>query len=159
VGQAEAQLALAQERLTRAAILAPFDGIVVSGDLSQNIGSPVEQGKVLFEVAPLEGYRVILQVDDRDIAHLAASQRGQLVLSGLPDQRLPFTVSTVTPVATQIDGRNVFRVEARIDGAAPRLRPGMEGIGKVSIEDRSLLWVWTHTFVDWLRLSLWNWMP
>jgi RND family efflux transporter MFP subunit len=159
VGQAEAQLALAQERLTRAAIVAPFDGIVVSGDLSQNIGSPVEQGKVLFEVAPLEGYRVILQVDDRDIAHLASGQRGQLVLSGLPDQRLPFAVSTVTPVATQVDGRNVFRVEARMEGAAPRLRPGMEGIGKVSIEDRSILWVWTHTFVDWLRLSLWNWMP
>jgi RND family efflux transporter MFP subunit len=159
IGQADAQLALAQEKLDRATLVAPFDGVVVSGDLSQTIGSPVEQGKVLFEVAPLEGYRVILQVDDRDIARVATEQHGELVLSGLPHDRFPFAVSTVTPVATQVEGRNVFRVEARIEGPRPRLRPGMEGIGKVVVGQRSLLWVWTHTFFDWLRLALWNWMP
>jgi multidrug resistance efflux pump len=45
IRQAESQLALAEEKLTRARILAPFDGIVVSGDLSQMLGSPVEKGK------------------------------------------------------------------------------------------------------------------
>jgi hypothetical protein len=120
---------------------------------------PVEQGKLLFEVAPLEGYRVVMQVDDRDIARLALAQRGELVLSSLPDRKLPFTVSAITPVAAQIDGRNVFRVEARVDGAPPRLRPGMEGIGKVVVGERSWLWIWTHSFLDWLRLALWSWMP
>jgi len=159
VSQAEAQLALAQEKLTRATLIAPFDGVVVSGDLSQHIGTPVEQGKLLFEVAPLEGYRVVLQVDDRDIARLALQQRGELVLSSMPDQALAFTVSTITPVATQVEGRNVFRVEARLDAKTARLRPGMEGVGKVVIGERSLLWIWTHGFLDWLRLSLWNWLP
>src|SRR6185295_2858693 len=65
--QAEAQLGLAQERLQRTRIVAPFDGVVVSGDLSQLLGSPLEKGKVLFEVAPLDAYRVILQVDERDV--------------------------------------------------------------------------------------------
>ena len=160
VNQAEAQLALAEEKLARATLTAPFDGLVVSGDLSQLIGTPVEQGKLLFEVAPLEGFRVVLQVDDRDIARLALGQRGMLVLASLPDQNLPFTVRSITPVATQHDGRNVFRVEAQIDGGnAAHLRPGMEGIGKVTVGERSLLWIWTHGFVDWLRLAVWNWMP
>jgi RND family efflux transporter MFP subunit len=159
ISQSDAQLALAEEKLARATLIAPFDGVVVSGDLSQSIGAPVEQGKLLFEVAPLEGYRVVLQVDDRDIARVAAGQPGALVLSGLPGQNLPFTVRNVTPVATQHDGRNVFRVEARIEGDATRLRPGMEGIGKVTVGERSLIWIWTHGFFDWLRLSLWNWMP
>ena len=160
INQSEAQLSLAEEKLARATLIAPFDGLVVSGDLSQSIGTPVEQGKLLFEVAPLEGFRVVLQVDDRDIARLALGQRGALVLSSLPDQNLPFTVRTITPVATQHDGRNVFRVEAHIDGGnAARLRPGMEGIGKVTVGERSLIWIWTHRFFDWLRLSLWNWMP
>ncbi len=159
VNQSEAQLSLAQEKLARATLVAPFDGVVVSGDLSQSIGTPVEQGKLLFEVAPLEGYRVVLQIDDHDIARLALAQRGELVLSSLPDQTLPFTVSAITPVATQIDGRNVFRVEARLDAKTARLRPGMEGVGKVVVGERSLLWIWTHSFFDWLRLALWNWMP
>jgi RND family efflux transporter MFP subunit len=160
IAQAEAQLSLAEEKLARATLIAPFDGVVVSGDLSQNLGTPVEQGKLLFEVAPLEGFRVVLQVDDRDIARVATQQRGELLLSGLPDRTFPFTVSSVTPVASQHEGRNVFRVEAKVDAdRGIRLRPGMEGIGKVVVGERSLLWIWTHTFVDWLRVTVWNWMP
>src|SRR5262249_53011983 len=60
IRQAEAQLALAEEKLSRARILAPFDAIVVSGDLSQMLGSPVERGKTLFELAPLDSYRLII---------------------------------------------------------------------------------------------------
>jgi hypothetical protein len=161
VNQAEAQLSLAEDKLARIVLTAPFDGVVVSGDLSQLIGSPVEQGKLLFEVAPLEGYRVVLNVDDRDIGRLAVDQRGELVLASLPGRVLAFTVRSITPVSTQQDGRNVFRVEAVLDQAAElgRLRPGMEGVGKVVVGEASLLWIWTHGFVDWLRLSLWNWLP
>ena len=157
--QAEAQLALADDKLARVRLVAPFDGVVVSGDLSQAIGTPVEQGRTLFEVAPLEGFRVVLQVDDRDIARLVVGQSGELILSSLTDQVLPFTVGSITSVATQVEGRNVFRVEAQVQGAPARLRPGMEGVGKVVVGKRSLLWIWTHNFFDWLRLSLWAWLP
>jgi biotin carboxyl carrier protein len=158
--EAQAQFALADDKISRATLKAPVDGIVVSGDLSQQIGSPVEQGKLLFEVAPLNDYRVVLQVDDRDMVGLATGQHGVLVLSSLPQMNLPLAVTAITPVATQRDGRNVFRVEARITGPTPpNLRPGMEGVAKVSIGERRLLWIWTHGFVDWLRLALWNWAP
>jgi putative peptide zinc metalloprotease protein len=65
------------EHLERAQLRAPFESLVVSGDLSQSIGVPVERGKVLFEVAPLEAYRVILEVDERDIIMVGAA--GMLV--------------------------------------------------------------------------------
>ena len=159
MSQTEAQLALAREKLARATLNAPFDGFVVSGDLSQSIGVPVEQGKLLFEVAPLQGYRVVMQVDDRDIRRVAVGQGGELVLSSMPDRQLPFTVSTITSVATQVEGRNVFRVEATVEGQVARLRPGMEGVAKIVVDRRSLLWIWTHGFFDWLRLALWDWLP
>jgi RND family efflux transporter MFP subunit len=160
INQAEAQLALAEERLARVVLIAPFDGVVISGDLSQQRGAPVELGKLLFEVAPLEGYRVVLQVDDREIGMLAVGQAGELVLASLPGRSLPFTVRNITPVAMQKDGRNVFRVEAQLAAAhGVRLRPGMEGVGKVTVGEGSPLRVWTRNFVDWLRLALWNWMP
>ena len=65
VQQADAQYAMVTDRLSRVQITAPFDGVIISGDLSQLIGSPVELGKQLFEIAPLQAYRVILQVDER----------------------------------------------------------------------------------------------
>jgi multidrug resistance efflux pump len=160
IRQTEAQLALVDERLARATLVAPFDGVVVSGDLTQQIGSPVEIGRVLFEVAPLQSYRVMLQVDDRDIRWVKAGQAGDLVLSGLPARRWPIKVERLTLVATPKDGRNVFAVEAGIQGAdTAALRPGMEGVGKVVVGERSALWVWTHGLVDWLRLAVWSWTP
>src|SRR5262249_16661137 len=159
LAQAEAELALVEDQLERTQLRAPFDSLVVSGDLSQSIGAPVERGKVLFEVAPLEAYRVILEVDERDIAEVADGQEGHLVLAAFPNEPLPFTVTKVTPVSTARAGRNYFRVEARLAQASARLRPGMEGIGKVAVDRRLLLWMWTHQAVDWLRLRLWSWLP
>lgn len=156
--QAEAQLALIEERLVRATLKAPFDAVVVTGDLSQLLGSPVEQGKLLFEVAPLDAYRVVLNVDERDIAQMKVGQRGELALSGMPSERLAFTVRQITPVSTPQDGRNFFRVEAQLDKGSVRLRPGMEGIGKVDAGERKLIWIWTHTLVDWVRLWTWKWL-
>jgi len=159
VNQAEAQVQLITEHLTRAHITAPFDGIVVTGDLSQLLGTPVEQGKLLFEIAPLDAYRVVLKVDERDVSYVALEQQGELALSGIPGARLPFTVARITPVSSPEEGRNFFRIEAKMQSAGEHLRPGMEGVGKISIGERRLIWIWTHGLVDWVRLAFWTWMP
>lgn len=157
VRQAEAQLALVTEKIARSRLTAPYDGVVVSGDLSQQIGTPVEAGKKLFEIAPLQSYRVILQVDEREIRHVKLGQTGKLVISGIATDPMPLTVVKVTSVATAQDGKNFFRVEARLQHAPERLRPGMEGVGKIEVGSRSLWWILTHTFTDWLSLTLWTW--
>ena len=159
INQAEAQLSLVEDKLARATLAAPFDGIVVSGDLSQLLGSPVEQGKVLFQIAPLDAYRVILEVDERDIAHVRIGQQGELALSGMPARPMHFALKQITPVSTAQEGRNYFRVEAQLDNASVHLRPGMEGVGKISAGERKLIWIWTHPLVDWLRMWAWKWLP
>ncbi|HSE05881.1 MAG TPA: HlyD family efflux transporter periplasmic adaptor subunit, partial [Methylomirabilota bacterium] len=159
VDQARAQLALLDDHLSRTRVLAPFDGSVVTGDLSQSLGAPVERGQVLFEVAPLADYRVVVQVDERDISDVVVGQRGELLLTAWPADSVPFTVETITPVSTARDGRNYFRVEARLDWTPERLRPGMEGVGKIVVGRRLVVWIWTRQAVDWVRLKLWAWLP
>ena len=157
--QAEAQLNLVTEKLARTRLTAPLDGLVVSGDLSQALGAPVERGQVLFTVAPLEAYRVMLEVDERDIAAIRDGQHGRLAISSLPDQLLPFAVEKITPVSTAEEGRTFFRVEAKLAHSSDLFRPGMEGIAKIDVERRSLLWIWGHRLTDWLRLALWSVRP
>jgi RND family efflux transporter MFP subunit len=156
--QAEAELALAEEKLARTQLKAPLAGIVVSGDLSQSLGAPIERGEVLFEVAPLDAYRIMLQIDERDIAHVQPGQRGELALSGLPHERHAFTVERILPVSMARDGRNVFRVEAKLNDSADSLRPGMAGVGKIDAGEHRLIWIWTHRLVDGLRLAIWKWV-
>lgn len=157
--QAAAQLQLVRENLARARVTAPFDGVVVRGDLTQQLGSPVERGTVLFEVAPLDAWRVILKVDERDIVDVHEGRAGELVLASMPGERLPFRVKRITPVSTPQEGRNYFRVEAEMLDGGAHLRPGMEGVAKVEAGRRSLLWIWTHGLVDWLALTWWEWVP
>ncbi len=159
VRQADAHYRQVEDQLRKAQVKAPFNGVVISGDLSQLVGSPVERGKKLFEIAPLESYRVILQVDESELRHVTNNQRGVLLVSGVADQPIIFHVSHVTPVATAKEGKNYFRVEASLDSAPPKLRPGMEGVGKIDIGQRSLWWILTHSSADWLRLWLWRWLP
>ena len=153
-----ATLALVEDRLTRARIVAPFDGILVSGDLSQMLGTPVEKGKVLLEIAPLDDYRVILKVPEEAIREVRLDQQGELVLAGRVNERIPFKVRNIG-VAFAEEGENLFRVEAALETTGAALRPGMEGVGKIAIGERRLLWIWTHPFFDWLRLKLWYWLP
>ncbi len=157
--QASAQVNLLDEQLSRAAVTAPFDGIIVKGDLSQSLGAGVKRGDVLFEITPLESYRVIVDVDEREIADVAPGQKGRLILSSIADQTFSFTVRNVTAVTTAREGRNYFRVEGMLDQAGDRLRPGMEGVGKIEIERRRLIWIWTHRLLDWARLFVWTYLP
>lgn len=159
IHQVQAEIALLDDQLAHTRVLAPFDGIVVSGDWTQSMGAPVEKGKVLFEIAPLDSYRVVLQVDERDIADVQVGQHGHLLLSAFPSEPLAVTVAKMTPVSTAKDGRNFFRVEATLDQPHNKLRPAMEGAGKLEIDQRSLVWIWTHQVVDWIRLTVWTWLP
>ncbi len=159
IDQARAQAALLDEQLARTRVVAALDGIVVTGDLSQSLGSPVERGQVLFEIAPLDAYRAALQVDERDVADVAVGQRGALMLAASPSDPIGLTVEKITPVSTAREGHNYFRVEARLDRTPDRLRPGLEGIGKIEVDRRRLVWIWLRPVVDWVRLTLWTWLP
>jgi hypothetical protein len=119
----------------------------------------VEKGKVLFEVAPLSSFRVVLHVDERDVAYVKAGQRGTLLLGAFSQDPVGFTVQQVTPVSDPKDGRNTFRVEAELAQNSFHLRPGMQGVGKIEIEDARYLWIWSREIVNWLRLAAWRWLP
>jgi RND family efflux transporter MFP subunit len=159
IDQSDARLLLINKQLERMQIIAPLSGVVVSGDLSQSLGSPVTRGDVLFEVAPLEDYRLVLSVDERDMPDVVPGQGGRLKLSGLPGNTQEFSVNRITPVSEADEGSNYYRVEAKLDNPPALLRPGMEGVGKIEIGERRLLWIWTHRLLDWVKLQAWSWWP
>lgn len=157
--QSEAQLELVEQQLERIHLVAPFSGLVVNGDLSQALGSPVERGETLFEVAPMDDYRVVMKVDDRDIGFIETGQRGKLKLSGIPDRQVEITIDRLTPVATSEAGRNYFRVEAHMKSHSDLMRPGMVGITKIEVGRENLLWIGSRRLLDWLRMVAWTRLP
>jgi multidrug resistance efflux pump len=159
INQVKAEIELALQQLKHINMTAPFDGVVIEGDLSQKLGAPVERGETLFKIAPLEGYRTILKVSERDISYVREGQHGRLVLPSLSNQELQLSIDKITVAAKAEDGANIFRVEATLTDNNPLLRPGMQGVGKIEVGRSRLIWIWTRETVDWLRLWLWSWLP
>ena len=157
-GEAQAQLALVEEQLTRGRITAPFDALVIQGDLSQQIGAPVRQGDALLTLATTGRHRVIIEVDEVDIARVQPGQQGALSLSSLPWQREDIVVERIAPLARAVDGRNIFDVEARLVSARADLRPGLLGRADVVDGRASPLWAWTRHALLRLRVALWSWL-
>jgi hypothetical protein len=155
MSQAESEVSLLDEQIARAKIRVPFDGIIITGDWSQSIGAPIERGQTLFQIAPLDSYRVMLEVAEGDIDQVTVEQKGELVLNAMPGTPHAFTVEKITPVTTTREGSNFFLVEGRILQDSKKLRPGMQGYGKIHIARRKLIWIWMHDLIDWLRIRFW----
>lgn len=156
--QHAAQLTLVQQQLDRTRLVAPFAGLVVSGDLSRRLGGAVEKGEVLFAIAPTDEYRVDLKVRESRIGDVAPGQRGTLFLSARPQDGLPFTVQRITPRVVAEEGRSFFVVEALLDdGPGAGLQPGLQGVAKIEIARAGLFTIWTRDLREWLRLQWWWW--
>lgn len=156
--EAQAQLDLVDEKLLRSRLLAPFDGIVVQGDLSQRLGAPVRLGEELMMVAPQHGLRVIVEVDERDVARVQPGQRGSVAVSALPWDTMPLRVTRVSPVAVAVDGRNVFEVEAALPQHVAGLRPGLQGNAQIETADAPILWRFVRRLVESARMLWWEWL-
>ncbi len=156
VQRAQAEIELLDYQISQARLIAPFEALVVSGDLNQRIGSLIRQGEVLFEVSPSEHFRLAMYIDEFRINDVQQQQSGQLVLSALPDEKFPFVVTRINPMTEIRDGATVYRVEAEIENQAEPLRVGLEGVAQVYVDDRLLISIWTRALRDWLKLQYWR---
>ena len=93
--EAKAKLALVDQQLQRVKLVAPFDGVLITGDLTQMLGAPVKKGDQLLTLAPEHDFRVIVEVDERDIGNVHIAQEGHLALAALPGDALPFEVTAL----------------------------------------------------------------
>jgi RND family efflux transporter MFP subunit len=155
--EAQAQLDLVQSQLDRTRITAPFDAVVLQGDLSQRLGTPLELGAELLTLAPAGHWRVVVAVDERDIGDVAVGQTGTLALSALPWDTLDLRVARITPMATAQDGHNVFEVEAELLDPPPGLRPGLVGRARIDVGQRALAAGLLQAAAQRARQAWWWW--
>ncbi len=153
--QARAQLALAEEHLARSQLKAPFDGLVISGDLVQSIGMPVKRGQELMTIAPDRGFRAVIEADEQDIAGLQLGQPAQILFAAWTGTPVLVKIERIAPVATVVSDRNIFELEATM-AALEALRPGLRGVARVEIGQRPWAAIQYDRMARWLRRTLWR---
>lgn len=152
---ARARLDTINTRMARCTIRAPIDGMIVAGDLRKNLGSIVQLGDPLFEIAPLHAMVLELQVPEADADELALNLSGTFASHARPEHSLPFRITRVHPRTEVRAQGNMCIVEASADLADTWMRPGMEGVAQVHVGRRRVWWIGLHRILDYLRLNLW----
>jgi multidrug efflux pump subunit AcrA (membrane-fusion protein) len=169
---AQLKAAQLQRQIDDAILRAPFDGIVVEGDLKDFENTQKKEGDPLFRFARSapDNSRVIaveaeLAVADRDIEEVRrmlarpgqadAAEHGELATATFPHQSLALRITRIVPEGQTQSGENVFRVFAQVVDPPAWLQPGLTGEARIRIENRRLIWIWTHRLWDYLRLKLW----
>jgi multidrug efflux pump subunit AcrA (membrane-fusion protein) len=160
---AQAEADLYQTEIDEATVRAPADGLVLTGDLEDQVNGFKKQGDELFTFESTNELRAELSVAENDVQQViqyGLHNGGDLATTSLPREKYPFTIDRIDPQAMPKDGSNVFKVYASVPESVnhPEWRPGMEGEARINTEKRRLIWIWTHKFVDWLRLKAWVWL-
>jgi multidrug resistance efflux pump len=161
VAESKAQLGLVEQQLLRVRLTAPFDGVVIAGDLHQQLGAPVKRGDPLLTLAPGLDWRVVLEVDESDVSELHRGQTASLRLAAIPGQPIALVLDRITPVARTTAEGVRYEVEARPTGVGAGmsgLRPGLQGIAKVDLAERPVLWRWSLKVWQWARMVVWTWL-
>jgi hypothetical protein len=154
--QAKARLDLIRDRIARSSIRAPFEAIVVDGDLRERVGAPVVLGEPLFRLARLDRLYVRMEIDESQIHEIRPGMSGEIAFASQPHLKFPVEVVRVDPMAQTAGQKNIFLI--RCDPAvapADWWRPGMTGVGKIDAGRRTLFWILTRRTSDFLRLHFW----
>ena len=155
IDKIDAQIDLLNYQIDQAKITSPLSGTVVTGDLKRQIGAPFKTGDLLFEIVPPESLRAELLVSEDQVLDIETGQEGYLAAASYPNLRIKFAVERIEPMAEVVNQRNVFKVRARLLASYSWMRPGMEGVAKVSAGKRRYIWIWTRKIANWIRMKLW----
>jgi membrane fusion protein (multidrug efflux system) len=118
---ARASVALAQARLERTRICAPFDGIV--GIRRVNVGDYVREGDALINIEDISILKLDFRLPERYLARLKPGQKLEVTSDVARGEIFPAEVEAIDPLV-DADGRAVL-LRARLANDEGRLRPGV----------------------------------
>ena len=128
----EARLALAQARLSKFEIKAPFSGTV--GIRNVSVGDYVKDGADLVNLEDISSVKVDFRVPEKFIDRVQKGQAIELLIDALPGKEFRAQVDAIDP---QIDssGRSAL-LRGRVANPEARLKPGMFARVRLILEER-----------------------
>jgi membrane fusion protein (multidrug efflux system) len=118
---AEAKLKLAQARLSKMRIVAPFDGSVGIRNVSP--GDYVKDGTDLVNLEDVRVLKADFRLPERNLAQISVGQTVEVVADALPGERWQGEIDAINP-KIDANGRSL-EIRARLDNTSGKLRPGM----------------------------------
>ncbi|MBC2858701.1 efflux RND transporter periplasmic adaptor subunit [Stappia sp. 28M-7] len=130
---AQANVALAEARLAKTSIAAPFSGIVGFRDIS--VGAYVSPGDRIVELASIDPLKVEFRVSETYLPNLRTGLPVTVTVDALPGETITGKITAIDPIV-DVSGRAI-RLRAELPNPDGRLSPGLFARIRIVIEERS----------------------
>ena len=129
----EASLKLAEARLSKMRIVAPFDGVV--GIRTVSIGDYVKDGADLINIEDVRTLKVDFRLPERYMTQVKVGQSVDISADALPGKTFRGNLDAINP-RVDANGRSL-ELRARLDNSDGLLRPGMFARVRVILGERN----------------------
>jgi len=129
---AQANVQLAEAKLAKTRIVAPFAGII--GIRRVSIGDYIKEGQDLVTLEDVSSLKVDFRLPEQMLATLRPGQSVEIASDALPGKRYAGSVEAIDPLIDQ-NGRAVV-LRARLRNPDGQLRPGMFVRTRIILEER-----------------------
>ncbi|WP_181703252.1 efflux RND transporter periplasmic adaptor subunit [Chthonobacter albigriseus] len=133
---AAADLRLAETNLTKAKILSPIDGVVLSRsvDPGQTVAASL-QAPVLFSLAEdLKRMELRVDVDEADVGRVAIGQAASFAVDAYPDRTFPASIRDIRFASETVQNVVTYKALLDVDNRDLALRPGMTATADIVVE-------------------------
>lgn len=130
---AQANVALAEARLAKTSIAAPFSGIVGFRNIS--VGAYVSPGDRIVELASIDPLKVEFRVSETYLPNLRSGLPVTVTVDALPGETITGKITAIDPIV-DVSGRAI-RLRAELPNPDGRLSPGLFARIRIVIEERS----------------------
>jgi HlyD family secretion protein len=135
IGQARANLAAANDTLSKTTMRAPMAGIVTALPVEEGevavIGTMNNAGTVLMTIADMSVVEAVMEVDETDIPSVKVGQRATVTIDAYPNKTYPGLVTEVASSPIKVNGVAPgstqavnFEVKIQVENPPPDVRPG-----------------------------------
>lgn len=129
---AQANLTLAEARLSKTAIEAPFAG--VAGLRAVSVGAYVSPGDHIVELASIDPLKIDFRVSETFLPHLRPGLSVRVSLDARPDEAFQGEIYAIDPIV-DVGGRAI-RLRARLPNANGQLSPGLFARIRIIVAER-----------------------
>ncbi len=146
-----------EEKIARASVLAPIDGIVLGEDVEERRSSFVSLGSLVFEVIDPSTLSIEVFVSPRARGKLDPTAAGAFRPDAAPNVEIPFDLRSIGVAPLPGERTTAFLGKSDLIKTSTEisLRPGMEGVARFEFEDLPLAELVWRRVRDWALLTFW----
>lgn len=180
IRQQREALKFVEEELGRAQLQMPFEGRLVDRQLSDKVGTHLEEGDTfaVAEVKDSSRLKGQVQIPEVSADQLAPGRDVEVRLLAFPNEPIMGTILAIEPSASlsaqeksraEVSGETftslepaagrMLHVMIEISNPNGQLKPGMTGYAKIAGETTSVAQAFSRSLVRFIKVEVWSWLP